>query len=159
MSRIKQAVGLVVLIAICFAAAAAGGAATYPRIEGWYAALTKPSWTPPDWLFGPVWTVLYLGMAVAAWLVWRQKGLSGARGPLILFAVQLGLNVAWSWLFFGLHSPRLGFVDIILLWIGIAATMVAFWRRSTAAGLLFVPYLAWVTFAAVLNYSIWQLNP
>jgi benzodiazapine receptor len=159
MNRTKQIVGLVIFLAVCFGAAAAGGAATYPRIEGWYAALIKPSWTPPDWLFGPVWTVLYLGMAMAAWLVWRQKGLAAAQGPLILFAVQLGLNVAWSWLFFGHQSPRLGFLDILWLWVAIAATMVAFWRRSTAAGLLFVPYLAWVAFAAVLNYSIWQMNP
>jgi benzodiazapine receptor len=158
MSGMKQAVGLVALIAVCFAAAAAGGAATYPRIEGWYATLSKPSWTPPDWVFGPVWTVLYLGMAVAAWLVWRQKGLNGARGPLILFVVQLGLNVAWSWLFFGLRNPALGFIDILLLWVAIAATLVAFLRRSLVAGLLFVPYLAWVTFAACLNYSIWQRN-
>ena len=158
MSRVKQAIGLAVLIAVCFGAAAAGGAATYPRIEGWYAALTKPSWTPPGWLFGPVWTVLYLGMAVAAWLVWRQKGLSAARGALTLFGVQLGLNVAWSWLFFGLRNPGLGFVDILSLWVAIAATLVAFWWRSVLAGLLFAPYLAWVTFAAVLNYSIWQSN-
>ena len=158
MGWVKQALGFVVLIAVCFGAAAAGGAATYPRIEGWYAALTKPSWTPPDRLFGPVWTVLYLGMAVAAWLVWRQKGLNGARGPLILFAVQLGLNVAWSWLFFGLRNPALGFIDILLLWVAIAATIVAFWRQSVLAGLLFVPYLSWVTFAACLNYSIWLLN-
>jgi len=158
MSGMKQAVGLVALIAVCFSAAAAGGAATYPRIEGWYATLSKPSWTPPDWLFGPVWSVLYTCMAVAAWLVWQQRGLAGARGPLLLFAVQLGLNVAWSWLFFGFMNLGLGLVDIILLWIAIAATLVVFWRRSVAAGLLFVPYLAWVGFAAVLNYSIWQLN-
>jgi translocator protein len=155
MSGTKQAIGLVAFIVICFAAAAAGGTATYPRIESWYATLSKPSWTPPGWAFGPVWSLLYTCMAIAAWLVWRQ---TGARGPLLLFAVQLGLNVAWSWLFFGLKSPVLGFADIILLCVAIAATLVAFWRRSTAAGLLFVPYLAWVTFAAVLNYSIWQLN-
>jgi len=158
MNRTRQAVGLGVLVTVCFGAAAAGGAATYPRIEGWYAALAKPSWTPPDRVFGPVWTVLYLGMAVAAWLVWRQKGLNGARGALTLFAVQLGLNVAWSWLFFGLRSPGLGFMDVLLLGIAVTATLVAFRRRSVAAGLLLVPYLAWVAFAAALNYSIWQMN-
>ena len=158
MSLTKQTIGLVVFVALCLGAAALGSAATVPRIEGWYAALDKPSWTPPDWVFGPVWTVLYLAMAVAAWLVWRQKGWSGARVPLTLFGVQLALNVAWSWLFFGLRSPGLGFADIILLWMAIVATLVAFWRRSAVAGLLFVPYLAWVTFAAVLNYSIWQMN-
>ena len=158
MGRTKQIVGLVVLVVLCLAAAAVGSAATVPRIEGWYAALAKPPWTPPNWIFGPVWTVLYVGMAVAAWLVWRQKGWAGARVPLLLFAVQLVFNVAWSWLFFGLRSPGLGFADILLLWIAIAATLAAFWRRSTVAGLLLVPYLAWVTFAAALNYSIWQLN-
>ena len=102
--------------------------------------------------------VLYLGMAVAAWLVWRQKGMVAARVPLALFAVQLGLNVLWSWLFFGLRNPGLGVLDILLLWIAIAATIAAFWKRSLAAGLLLVPYLAWVSFAAVLNFAIWRLN-
>ena len=97
-------------------------------------------------------------MAVAAWLVWWQKGWSGARLPLALFGVQLALNVAWSCLFFGLRSPGLAFAEIIVLWLAIAATLLAFWKRSTVAGLLFVPYLAWVSFAAVLNYSIWQMN-
>lgn len=159
MNRISQTVALVFLLALCFGAAALGGAATYPQIEGWYAGLAKPAWTPPGWIFGPVWTALYAAMAVAAWLVWRQKGLAGARWPMALFAVQLGLNAAWSWLFFGLQSPGLGLVDIVLLWIGIAATMAAFWRRSAAAGLLLAPYLAWVTFAAALNHAIWRLNP
>jgi tryptophan-rich sensory protein len=158
MSGTRQAVGLVIFVAACAGAAAAGGAATYPQIQGWYAALAKPSWTPPNWIFGPVWTVLYIGMAVAAWLVWRQKGLPATRGPLMLFAFQLGLNVAWSWLFFGLSSPALGFLDILLLWMAIAATLVLFRRKSAAAGLLLVPYLAWVTFAAALNFSIWQRN-
>lgn len=159
MNRTKQTLGLVVLLAICLGAAAAGSAVTNPRIAGWYATLNKPSWTPPNWVFGPVWTVLYVGMAVAAWLIWRQRGMVGsARTPLVLFAVQLAFNVAWSWLFFGLRSPGLAFLDIVLLWIAIAATLVAFWRRSLAAGLLLVPYLAWVTFAAILNLAIWQLN-
>ena len=105
MNRITQIVGLLALLALCFAAAAAGGAATYPRIQGWYAELAKPPWTPPGWLFGPVWTALYTAMAVAAWLVWRQAGLAGAMA-LGLLAVQLGLNVAWSWLFFGLVGAR-----------------------------------------------------
>jgi translocator protein len=157
-SPIKQAVGLGILVAACFGAAAAGSAATLPRIRGWYAALAKPAWTPPDWLFGPVWTVLYLAMAVAAWIVWRRKGWAGSRASLSLFACQLGLNVAWSWLFFGLQDPALGFVDVVLLWMAIAATLAAFWRISIAAGLLLVPYLAWVTFAASLNFAIWRMN-
>lgn len=158
MSPAKQTVGLVVLLAVCLGAAALGSAATVPRIDDWYATLDKPSWTPPSWVFGPVWTVLYIAMAVAAWLVWRQRETGGVRVPLLLFAVQLALNMAWSWLFFGLKSPALGFADIVLLWIAIAATLVAFWGRSRVAGLLLAPYLAWVTFAAALNYSISQLN-
>lgn len=158
MSPAKQTVGLAVLLALCLGAAALGSAATVPRIDDWYATLNKPSWTPPSWVFGPVWTVLYIAMAVAAWLVWRQREMGGVWVPLLLFAVQLAFNMAWSWLFFGLKSPALGFADIVLLWIAIAATLVAFWGRSRVAGLLLAPYLAWVTFAAALNYSIWQLN-
>lgn len=158
MSRSKQIIGLVVLLALCLGAAAVGALATRPRVEPWYAALAKPSWTPPDWVFGPVWTVLYIAMAVAAWLIWRQKGWAGAKVPLLVFAVQLALNMAWSWLFFWLRNPGLGFADILLLWVAIAATLLAFWRRSAAAGILLAPYLAWVTFAAALNFSIWQLN-
>jgi benzodiazapine receptor len=154
----RQAVGLVVLIAICFAASGVGGAVTYPRIENWYATLAKPTWNPPNWVFGPVWSALYFCMAVAAWLVWRQGGFSGATLPLALFGVQLGLNVLWSCLFFGLQNPGLAFVEVLLLWAAIAATMVTFWQRSVVAGILFVPYLAWVTFASVLNFTIWRLN-
>ena len=150
--------GLIFFIAICFFAAWLGSAATTPKIGGWYARLTKPGWNPSSWIFGPVWTVLYLAMAVAAWLVWRNAGWSGAKLPLSLFGLQLALNVSWSWLFFGMESPALAFGEILLLWIAIAATTVAFWLRSTAAGLLFVPYLGWVTFAAALNFVIWQLN-
>jgi len=153
-----QAIALTAFVGICFGAASLGGAATYPRIEGWYAALAKPSWTPPGWIFGPVWTALYAAMAVAAWLVWRQKGIVGARLPLTLFGIQLGLNVAWSWLFFGLQSPGLAVIDIVLLLVAIAATLVAFWRRSAVAGVLMAPYLGWVGFATVLNVAIWRLN-
>ena len=151
----KQILPLLILLIICFAVAGLGGLATTPNIPNWYAGLVKPSWTPPAWVFGPVWSVLYLSMAVAAWLVWR---LGNAKVPMTLFAVQLAFNAAWSWLFFGLHSPGAAFIDIVLLWAAIVATIYAFWRRSRLAGLLFVPYLAWVTFAAVLNFAIWRLN-
>lgn len=157
-SRRRQILGLAFFIALCFGAAAAGSAATWPQIEGWYASLAKPSWTPPDWIFGPVWTCLYLAMAVAAWLVWRRAGVGGVRLPLGLFFAQLVLNVAWSWLFFGMQSPGLAVLDIILLWLAIAATMVEFWRRSAAAGLLMLPYLLWVGYAGVLNVAIWRMN-
>ena len=150
--------GLVAFVVVCFAVSGVGGAITAPQIGGWYAGLAKPGWTPPGWVFGPVWSALYLGMAIAAWLVWRQGGLASAAAPLGLFGVQLALNLAWSWLFFGLNNPGAAFLDIVLLWAAIAATTAAFWRRSALAGLLFVPYLAWVTFAAALNFAIWRLN-
>ena len=151
-------IGLVVLLAVCFAAAGIGGAVTTPKITNWYATLAKPSWNPPNWIFGPVWSALYFCMAAAAWLVWRQGGFVSAKVPLILFGVQLGLNVLWSCLFFGLQSPGLAFVEVVLLWAAIAATMVTFWHRSVIAGILFVPYLAWVSFASILNFTIWRLN-
>jgi tryptophan-rich sensory protein len=150
--------GLLVLLIVCFAVAGVSGLTTTPNIANWYAGLSKPSWTPSDWVFGPVWSILYLSMAVAAWLVWRQNGWVGAAVPMVLFAVQLALNAAWSWLFFGLHSPGAAFVDILLLLVAIAATMTVFCRRSTVAGILFVPYLMWVSFASALNFAIWQLN-
>jgi benzodiazapine receptor len=124
----------------------------------WYAQIQKPSWTPPGYLFGPVWSILYLSMGVAAWLVWRRAGLSGAGLALTLFVVQLILNGMWSWIFFGLQRPGLAFAEIMVLWSMILVTMLSFWRVSTTAGMLFLPYLAWVSFAAYLNFTIWQLN-
>ena len=151
-------IGLIVLLVICFGAAGLGSVATTPNIPTWYATLAKPSWNPPNWLFGPVWTTLYICMAVAAWLVWRQGGLQQARTPLTLFAVQLSLNAAWSWIFFGFHMPGAAFFEILALLAAIAATTIAFWSRSKAAGILMLPYLAWVAFASVLNFTIWRLN-
>ena len=157
-SALQQVLGLAAFVVICFAAAGLGGLVTTPRIPTWYADLAKPAWTPPDWIFGPVWTALYLMMAFSAWLVWRQAGLAGARLPLALFAIQLVLNSLWSVLFFGLQSPGAAAVEIILLWAAILATLLAFWKRSNVAGALLVPYLAWVSFAAVLNVAIWWMN-
>ena len=150
--------GLVVSLVICFAAAGIGGAVTTPKIGTWYATLAKPSWNPPNWIFGPVWSALYFCMAIAAWLVWRQGGFSVAAVPLTLFGVQLALNVFWSCIFFGLRSPGLAFLEVLVLWAAIGATTVTFWQRSMVAGILFVPYLAWVSFASVLNCVIWRLN-
>ena len=150
--------GLVVFLVLCFAAAGIGGAVTTPKIATWYAALTKPSWTPPNWIFRPVWLALYFCMAIAAWLVWRQGGVSNATLPLTLFGFQLVLNVYWSCIFFGQENPCLAFVEVLLLWLAIAATMIEFWQRSRIAGILFVPYLVWVSFASVLNFTIWRLN-
>ena len=150
--------GLLIFLVGCFAAAGIGGAVTTPKIATWYATLAKPTWNPPNWIFGPVWSALYFCMAVAAWLVWRQGGLWQARVPLALFGVQLTLNVLWSCIFFGFERPGLAFAEVLLLWAAIAATMVGFWQRSRIAGILFVPYLAWVSFASVLNFTIWRLN-
>ncbi len=137
------------------AAATVGGLATGPAVRDWYPTIAKPDWTPPAWLFGPVWTALYAMMAVAGWLVWRRVGWGGA---LVWFGVQLALNAMWSPVFFGMHQIGLALVIIILLWVAIAGTMVAFWRVSPVAGWLFVPYLAWVSFATALNFAIWRLN-
>jgi tryptophan-rich sensory protein len=157
-NALQQGIGLAAFILVCFAAAGVGGLVTTPNIPTWYASLAKPTWTPPDWIFGPVWSLLYLMMAMSAWLVWRQTGIAGAKLPLGLFAVQLVLNSLWSVLFFGLQSPSGAFIEIILLWAAILATMIVFWGRSRLAGGLLAPYLAWVSFAAVLNFAIWRLN-
>lgn len=145
-------------VALCFAVAALGGWATASALETWYPALAKPSWTPPNAIFGPVWTVLYLAMAVAAWRVRRAAGPDGARGPLAAFAVQLALNLAWSIGFFGLRSPGLGVAIIVPLWAAIWVTLRRFQRADPVAGWLMAPYLTWVTFAAALNAAVWWLN-
>lgn len=151
----KMWLGLVGWIAVTFLAAAFG-AQFMPG--AWYAGLTKPSWNPPSWLFGPVWTALYLMMGVSAWMVWKSTGATGIRHALMLFLLQLALNAAWSWLFFGLERPDLALVDIAILWLAIAATIWAFWGIERWAGMLMIPYLAWVSFATCLNFAIWKLN-
>jgi tryptophan-rich sensory protein len=143
-------------VLLCFAAAAPGG--LFMPGE-WYASLKKPAWNPPGWIFGPVWSMLYTMMAVAAWLVWRRGGWVEQRKPLLLFLVQLALNALWTPLFFGLHWPGVAFAEIILLWLAILWTIIAFWRGHRVAAWLLVPYLAWVSFAAVLNGALWRLNP
>ena len=153
-----QWLGLALFLAASFAAAGVGSLFTTPAIPGWYESLRKPAWTPPDWLFGPVWTLLYIAMGTAAWLVWRRRGFSGARLALSLFFAQLVLNGLWSILFFGMMRPGLALVEIAFLWTAVFATMAAFWQVSRAAGWLFVPYLWWVTFAMFLNYAIWRDN-
>lgn len=145
-------------IALCLGAGAVGSWFTMPALDVWYAALRKPSWNPPNWVFAPVWTALYLTMAVAAWMVWRRAGVGAARTALILFAVQLILNVAWSALFFALRSPALGVAGIVALWAALVATIVSFGRISAGAAWLMIPYLVWVTFAGALNVAVWRLN-
>lgn len=170
--RLRSGLVLLGWIALCFGAAGLGSIATAPQIDGWYRTLAKPEWTPPGYLFGPVWTTLYLMMAIAAWLVWRtrRQEASTTADPaspvtarsvvpaLALFLLQLALNVAWSWIFFGMQSPGWAALELAALWLAIAATIVAFFRHSRLAGWLMTPYLAWVSFAAALNATIWRMN-
>jgi len=149
---------LLILLAVCLGTGAIGAALTASSVRDWYPTLSKPAWTPPDWLFGPVWTALYVMMALAAWLVWRRAGWAASRTALGLFAAQLLLNAAWSGLFFALRSPASAFADILLLWCAIVATIWSFGRVSAVAAGLLVPYLFWVTYAAVLNAAIWRMN-
>lgn len=125
----------------------------------WYASLAKPAWNPPDSVFGPVWSTLYVLMGVAAWLVWRKAGFAGARVAIGLFIIQLFLNSLWSFLFFGVHQPGLAFIEMLVLWLVIMATTTGFWRVSVPAGILLLPYLCWVGFAIALNFELWRLNP
>lgn len=144
-------------IALCVVGGAASGLATPPG--DWYASLAKPSWTPPGWLFGPVWTVLYAMMGVAAWRLWRARGRTpGAGRALVLFGAQLACNFAWTPVFFGMRAPGASLAVIVVLWALIAATIAASWRVDRAAGVLLMPYLAWVSFATALNAAIWRLN-
>lgn len=149
---------LALFIAVCFLVAGAGTIFTSGSVSNWYPTLRKPSWNPPAWIFGPVWSALYLMMAIAAWLVWRRAGFDGAAGALRLFAVQLTLNALWSPLFFGLRSPLAGLVDIFPLWAAVLATLVSFWKISPLAGALMAPYWLWVSFATMLNFTIWRMN-
>jgi len=158
MTTARQAIALVVSVGICLGAAGIGSILTTPSIKPWYATLRKPPWTPPNWLFGPVWTALYLSMAVAAWLVWRRIGFSPAKLPLTLFVIQLALNVAWSGIFFRLRLVGVAFLEVVLLWLFILWTAIAFGSVSSTASWLMVPYLTWVTFALALNAAIWRMN-
>jgi tryptophan-rich sensory protein len=158
LSKKKQIIGLLAWLCVSFIAAAIGSAASI-HAGSFYTQLVRPDWAPPPNIFGPVWTVLYALMGTAAWMVWRVGKFHGARNALILFLAQLAVNALWSWLFFGWHLGAMAFADIIVLWVLIVATLIAFWRVRPLAGALLVPYLLWVGFAATLNYSVWQLNP
>lgn len=154
----KPIVGLIGWLVLCFAASGIGAIASMDAAS-FYGQMVQPAWAPPSSVFGPVWTVLYALMAIAAWLVWRVGGWPQQRAALTLFVVQLLVNVLWSWLFFAWCQGAGSFADIVILWVLIVATTVAFWRVRPLAGALLLPYLAWVSFAAVLNHTVWQLNP
>jgi len=154
----RNLVALAGFVALCFAVAAAGGAVTATSVETWYAGLAKPPFNPPDWVFGPVWTALYLMIAVAGWRVWRRRGESGAWLALGAWGVQLSLNLSWSMLFFGARMIGAALVEIAVLLAAILITAALFWRIDRIAGVLLVPYTAWVSFATVLNAALWRLN-
>ena len=157
--RAVQIAALIAALLVCFAVAGVGGASTVSSLNEWYPTLKKPSFNPPNWIFGPVWTVLYAMMAVAAWLVWRSDRWRETRSALGIFGLQLALNLGWSLIFFGLRQPGWAFAEIFALWVSIALTTVLFWKVKPVAGAMFLPYLAWVAFASLLNYEIWRLNP
>ncbi|MDP2332998.1 MAG: TspO/MBR family protein [Reyranella sp.] len=157
-SRVADFAGLVLLVAICFGIGALGGAVTASSVTTWYPTLAKPSFNPPSWVFGPVWTALYILMAVAAWRVWRAADRDSARGPLTVFALQLALNLGWSVAFFGLQKIGLAVAVIVALDLVVLSTAVLFRRIDAAAALLLAPYLAWIAFATALNIAIWRLN-
>jgi translocator protein len=162
LSLSQQAIGFAGWLALCFAASAVGAFASV-NAGGFYASLVRPAWAPPGWLFGPVWSVLFLCMAVAAWLVWRCPRDPLARPSkavvLWLFVAQLAANALWSWLFFAWRLGGPAFAEVLLLWLLIACTIGAFWRFSRLASWLLVPYLLWVSFASVLNWTLWRANP
>lgn len=155
---LSSLLGLALWLGLCFLAAGLGGLATGPQIQGWYATLQKPPINPPDWVFGPVWTTLFIMMGVAAWRVWRVAGFGGAWVALGLFVFQLVLNVLWSVLFFALNSPGAALVEVFVFWAAMLATTLAFARHDRVAAWLMAPTLAWVAFAAVLNGWIWWIN-
>jgi len=158
MSNTKQVVGLIGWLLLSFMAAALGAVASV-QAATFYQQLAQPSWAPPSSVFGPVWSVLYALMGIAAWLVWREGGWRRQRGVLGLFVIQLASNALWSWLFFGWHRGALAFADTVLLWLLIGATLLGFWRVRPLAGALLLPYLCWVSFASALNFAVWHLNP
>jgi tryptophan-rich sensory protein len=151
-------IGLVFFLLVCLAAGGIGGWFTSASVSTWYPTLRKPEWNPPAWVFGPVWTTLYLMMGTAAWRVWRARSFQGAAPGLGLFGLQLVLNTLWSIVFFGLRAPGAAFFELALLWLAILATTLQFRRIDPVAAWLMVPYLAWVTFAGALNFTIWRMN-
>ncbi|MBI2740478.1 MAG: tryptophan-rich sensory protein [Rhodospirillales bacterium] len=158
-NRLIDLIGLAFFLAFCLGIGALGAAVVATSVDTWYADLAKPPFTPPDGVFGPIWAVLYVLMAIAAWRVWRAADRDTRRGPLTLFALQLALTLGWTVVFFGLQKIGAALATIVVLDVGVAVTMLAFRPIDRWAGLLMLPYLAWVVFATVLNIAIWRLNP
>lgn len=164
--KINNILKLIIAIAIAEFAGIIGSLFTTPAIFNWYAGLIKPVWTPPSWVFAPVWTILFVLMGISLYLIWNRYSLIRANGGIVrtwkwgvgIFFFQLILNTLWSIIFFGLHSPEAAFIEIIFLWLAIFATIIIFSKISKPAAWLLIPYILWVSFAAYLNYSIWQLS-
>ena len=155
---IAQVLGLAGWLALVFAAAGVGAAASV-NASSFYAQLSRPDWAPPASVFGPVWSALYLLMGLAAWLVWRNRGVARLRLALGLFILQLCANALWSWFFFAWRNGAAAFGEVLVLLALIVATMAVFWRNSRLAAILMLPYFAWVTFASALTWTLWQRNP
>jgi benzodiazapine receptor len=152
-------VKLVIAIAIPVLIGGISGFFTVSGVESWYQTIQKPSWNPPNWIFGPVWTTLYVMMGIALWLVWKEDTSRELKMiAFILFGVQLILNFLWSFIFFKLEQPGFAFLEILFMWVAILATIFAFAQVNKAAAWLLVPYISWVSFAAILNFTIWRLN-
>ena len=157
--RAGQWKALTLIVIITLAVGGLGGLATMSSVTSWYPTLNKPGFTPPNAVFGPAWSLLYVLMAISAWRVWRRPGPGNARRTALgLWSLQLALNFAWSFLFFGLRAPAVALAEILVLVVALAATLVASWRVDRIAGLLLAPYLAWVGFATLLTFEIWRLN-
>lgn len=148
----------IISILIAEGAGLLGSIFTASNVKGWYSTIIKPSWNPPSWIFGPVWTMLYALMGTAGAMIWNQKNLPGAKLALFVYGAQLVLNALWSMIFFGLKNPGLAFLEIIILLLMILVTTILFWKINPVAGALMIPYILWVSFATYLNYTIWQLN-
>ena len=155
MDKASKMLGLIISILICLGVGFLSGQF---RPDEWYQALAKPTWTPPDWLFPVVWTLLYIMMGIAAWLIWQQNGFKAAMLPLLVFIFQLLLNGLWTLFFFGFKMPGLAFADILFLWIVILLTIILFWLKRPLPSFLLLPYFLWVSFASALNLSIWRMN-
>ena len=154
----SQSLGLIGWLGLTAVAATLGGIAS-TRDVSLYATLVRPAWAPPAWLFGPAWSLLYILMATSAWLVWRRHGFRDAGTSLMLFVVQLALNALWTWLFFAWRLGGIALAELLVLWVMIVVTIAMFWKLHRLAAVLLVPYLSWVSFAGVLNFALWRLNP
>jgi len=154
----KSILPLLVFILITLFAGFIGSFFTTPSIASWYAFINKPSFSPPNWLFAPVWSLLYILMGIAAFLIWQKRDNLKTKPALMFYGIQLILNTLWSIIFFGMHNPGLAFLEIIILWSFILITLIKFYKINKTSGILFIPYLIWVSFASILNFAVWMLN-